>query len=148
MPATISVIGGLAQAALPGVKSLTIANLAFTFGAYRENSDGSPAVPCLGLKYPGTYSFAWGVEAGTRMLAVNVKQAGSFSSPPTMTIKANTALGLNSDVVGTAARSASWVTIGPVTAVAGSNGVFIVQLVSNATAENAAPCLWDHIVTT
>jgi hypothetical protein len=164
-------IGGLAQAALPGVIGLCISNLKFTFGAYEELSDGNPAAPCLGLRNANTfYTFLWGVLSGTRTIQINCKQASNFTvQRPQMVVRKNTAIGVNADVTGTAGNSTGWVTIGPLTVNPISVGVLTVDLlcVGNAPAPNdtfnssidsgliagwggiiSTPCLFDHIVTT
>jgi hypothetical protein len=73
-----------------------------------------------------------------------------------MVIRANAAIGVNVDVVGTSPGGAGWVTIGPITVIPSSDGVLTVELRNNLQTLNPArtglapwsPCYFDHIVLT
>jgi hypothetical protein len=79
---------------------------------------------------------------------VNVKQAANASPRPSMVVKANPAIGLNTDTTGTAAAGAGWIVIGPITVNPTSDGATWVELRNNLETVTRAYCYWDHIVTT
>ena len=148
------VIGALQGISLGGPTSI---NGDGTFGRHlqvgvtQSMSDGNPAAPCLSLDIPGMWRFRWVVKAGTRTINVNVKQAGTIftsSLRPTVVVKANPNIGLNTDISGSAVASQGWVTIGPISFIATTSGVTWVELHNNNTNEINTPTLFDHIVTT
>lgn len=117
------------------------------FGA-RDDVEGNPATPCLRLDARGVWRFRWRVRAGSRSIQVNVKQAINLSPRPTLTVKANPAIGIAADVSATAGSSAGWIVLGPVAVTPTIDGATWVELRSNYDAQYlAAPCYFDHIVT-
>lgn len=118
------------------------------FGATQSLAEGSPysQTPSLQLNQPGFWRFRWSVGVGLRSVYVNAKQANS-TQRPTITIKANSAVGLNSDVTVAAESGSDWVTIGPATFTATAAGMVWVELRNNCQTTNC-PAWFDHIVTT
>jgi hypothetical protein len=135
-----------------------------TFGRHMQTGvvenfvDGNPSAPCLQLTYPGFWRFRWGISPGYRSIYISVKQPHFFPVsygspvsifyPPSLIVKANPAIGLNADLVGTAPVNQGWVQIGPVSFTATDYGPVFVELHNNNTAEYSTPVYWDHIITT
>ena len=119
-------------------------------GVEKNTTDGSPfsQPPSLQLTFPGFWRFRWSVQAGVRSLYINTKQ--TLVSPnvrPSVIIKANANVGLNSDLSMSASDSNDWVTVGPLTFAATAAGMVWVELWNNCQQSNC-PALFDHIVTT
>ena len=120
-------------------------------GVRQETVDGDPATPCLALDYPGFWRFRWGVTtaAGIRTIQIFAKQVSNVTGfRPSLVVKANPAIGVNSDVTGTAGSSTGWITIGPLTVTPSGNGVLWVELHNNDTSTFNSTAYFDHIVTT
>jgi hypothetical protein len=117
-------------------------------GATQSLDEGSPSsqTPSLKLDNLGFWRFRWSVAAGSRSVSVNAKQTNS-SQRPSVVVKSNTAVGLNSDISGAAAAGNDWVTIGPVSFTATDVGMVWVELHNNCQTSNC-PAYFDHIVTT
>jgi hypothetical protein len=118
-----------------------------SYGVGKSTVQGDPATPSLQVDFNGFWSFRWVVASGTRTITVRVKQATNQTPYPSVIVKANAAIGVNSDATGTSAGGAGWVTIGPVTVTPTSAGVLMVELWNNST-HSKDPCYFDHIVTT
>lgn len=118
----------------------------YVLGA-KDTSEGNPSQPSLRLDKKGKWRFRWVVASGTRTISIDVKQAVNVDPRPTLVVKANPSIGVNSDVTGTAGSSTGWVTIGPVTAEPTSDGVLWVELRVNLDYQYG-PCYWDNISTT
>jgi hypothetical protein len=117
-------------------------------GLTRSLSEGSPSASSLKLDEPIMWRFRWSVTAGTRTISVRAKQSvTTVSQRPTMTVKANSNIGVNSDLPATASISSDWVTIGPISFLATAAGVVWVELRNNAYYSNT-PAYFDHIVVT
>jgi len=146
MPAaTISAIGGKARAGPPGVRTLNLGGIFIVpFGAGENLLTGNPSAPCLQMLWVATFRFRGVFLPGTPTATILCQQACNTSPRPQLIIRANPAVGINSDVVGTAPSGTGWVTItaGPFT-VSSLGGTYI-DLVVNSTAEAALPTLWDH----
>lgn len=115
-------------------------------GVSRATDEGNPSAPCLKMEHPATFRVPWAVRAGQRRVAVSVKQASNISPRPALIVRANSALGVSSDVVEVAGGSTGWVTVGPVVVNPTSDGVLVVELVCRAQSAAFAPCYWDHLV--
>ena len=114
----------------------------------KDTSEGDPAQPSLRLDAKGMWRFRWAVASGSRSVSINVKQAVNGSPRPTLVVKANPSIGVNSDVTGTAGSGTGWVTIGPVSITPSSDGAVWVELHNNYDSQVLqTPCFWDHIVT-
>lgn len=149
MPATISTIGGKAKAGPPGLRWINLGGIfTVTFGAQRNNSEGDPAAPCLALPYPASFRFRLVLQPGNWVVGIYCKQAINLSPRPTLTVRKNTDIGVNSDVVATAPSGTSWVTLATASFNVTTLGATYCDLSSNTTAENAAPCFWDHLTLT
>lgn len=114
-------------------------------GAIRDDTEGNPGTPSLKLTYPGFWRFRWVVRAGSRSIQVNVKQADNRSPYPSLIVKANSDVGVSSDLTTTSTGGAGWVVVGPLTFTATATGLLWVELWNNTTYE-PAPCFFDHIV--
>lgn len=134
-----------------------------TFGRHMqtgvtENFDeGNPTAPCLQLTYPGFWRFRWSIKPGLRSIYIQTKQPHFLSGsvpyvnvfyPPTLIVKANSTVGLNTDLIGTAPVEQGWVQIGPVSFTATAVGPVWVELWNNNTNEHNTPCLFDRIIAT
>lgn len=120
--------------------------LMYGLGISKELVEGDPA-PSLLMQYPATMRFRWAVLDILNSVQVDVKQASNVSPRPTLTIKANPEIGVNADVVGTAASGTGWVTIGPISATPTSRGVLIIELECPTREEGDDGCFWDNLVT-
>ena len=98
-------------------------------GVREELVDGYPSPPCLALDYPGFWRFRWQLAPGTQTISVWAKQVSNVTGKrPQMIVKANPAIGVAADVVGTAASSTGWTKIGPIGVTASAAGVVWVEL--------------------
>ena len=115
----------------------------------QDNTQGNPLAPSLRLDAYGRWRFRWYLSTGTHTISINVLQAANQTPRPTLVVKANSGIGINSDVTGTAASGVSWVTIGPLSVTCTSNGATWVELWNNYDAQvYTCPCYFDHIVRT
>jgi hypothetical protein len=119
----------------------------YYWGAGVDAVNGSPSPPSYQFQRAGLMRFPWKVNSGTRTLSVNVMQPVNTSPRPTLTVRASSDLGVNSDVVASAGSSTGWVTIGPVTVTPTSNGVLWVEIACSTPGMNV-PCNFDHFVAT
>lgn len=117
-------------------------------GVLRNNTEGNPAQPSLQLDIPGMWRFRWGVIAGPRTIRVNVKQVVNASPRPTLIVRANSAVGLNSDLTVTAGSSTGWIVLGPASFTATAAGPLWVELWNNYHGQYQTPCFFDHIIST
>lgn len=115
-------------------------------GVARNDSEGSPSPPSLQLTYPGFWRFRWSVRAGNRSLYVRAKQLVNSPPYPSVVVKANSAVGLLSDITASS-TTADWFNIGPVSFTATAFGVVWVELWSNSL-YSGNTVYFDHIVTT
>jgi hypothetical protein len=100
------------------------------FGS-KNTTDGSASQPCLDFSdCNALFRFRWAVTTGTRTLSVKCANISGLTPYPTVTIRANKSIGVNSDVVGTAIAGTGWQTIGPLSVSPSSNGVLLVELYS------------------
>ena len=150
--AIFAVIGCKGKASISGVQSINIGGSlpqnTLTFGAGEYFADGTPSPPSLFMQYPSYFRFKWIVQTGTRTIQVSCKQDINLTPRPSMIVRANVSLGVPADVSATAPSGTGWVIVGPVTITATTMGLLYVDLLSNGSAENANPCLWDNIVST
>lgn len=113
----------------------------------KNTTDGSPSQPCLEFTDANAlFRFRWIVQAGTRTLSISVANISGLTPYPTMTIRANAAIGVNSDAVGTAGSGTGWQTIGPLSVSPSSDGVLLVELYSGGiNANNIRTVRWDNV---
>lgn len=116
-------------------------------GLSKETTEGSPSQPSLKLNRHGMFRFRWTVNAGSRGISVSVKQAANVSPRPTLVVRANPEIGVNSDVTETAGSGTGWVTIGPASISPSSRGAVWVELHNNYDSQGGA-CYFDNIVAT
>lgn len=111
----------------------------------REETEANVA-PSLRMDARGTWRFRWVVQSGARALSVNVKQAVNLSPRPRLTVKANTAIGVNADVTADAASSVTWTTV-TANVTPTLDGVLEVILEARYDGQPySAPCYWDTIL--
>jgi hypothetical protein len=110
-------------------------------------SEGNPSQPSMNMPTHGMFKFRWTVSAGTKTIQCSVKQPDNGSPRPSLVVKANTDIGVNSDVTVTAAAGIGWVTLGPATISPSSLGAVWVELHNNYDALYS-PCYWDNITVT
>jgi hypothetical protein len=103
-------------------------------GVREDFNNGYISPPCLALDYPGFWRFRWTVTAGTHTVQVYVMQPYNQTPYPSLIVKANPAIGVNSDVTGTSPGGSGWTVIGPVSVSPTSEGVLWVQLWNNMPA--------------
>jgi hypothetical protein len=94
----------------------------------------------------GMWRFRWAVRVGVNNIQVNCKQEVNGSPRPSMIVKANPDVGLNSDTTASAGSSTGWVVIGPITVTATAVGPVWVELHNNYQGAWATPAFFDHIV--
>ena len=116
-------------------------------------SEGNPTTPCLEITQPGYWRFRWVVKPGQRRISVRVKQIKAFPNMrPTMVIKSNPLVGLNSDAIVTAPDGIDWTVIGPYVFTATNAGVVFVELHNNLAMSESpiveSKALFDRIVVT
>lgn len=100
-------------------------------GMRQDTANGYLAPPCLALDYPGFWRFRWTVLAGAHTVLVYVMQPYNAAPYPSVIVKANPVIGVNSDVTGTSPGGSGWTAIGPVTINPTSEGVVWVELHNN-----------------
>jgi len=142
-------LGG--PSSIVGDDSIGFRNLQVGIG--KNITDGNPNSPCLEIAQPGMWRFRWVVKPGQRRISVLCKQVKSATGQrPTMILKRNTAVGLNSDITVTAPAGSGWVNIGPYTFTATGTGVVYVELRNNLFMNECplqeSKALFDHIVVT
>lgn len=115
-------------------------------GVTQSLSEGNPLSPSLQLDIPGFWRFRWSVTSGLHTVAVNTKQTDS-TQRPSVIVKANSTIGINNDVSGSAPTGNNWVTIGPVTVEPTDSGMVWVELWNNCQ-QTHTPVYFDHVVTT
>lgn len=120
--------------------------LPLNFGVGRNDVEGNPDPPSLCMMRPAKFRFRWSVRSGSHSLSIRVKQASNAQPRPSLTVKANAAIGLFSDLVGVAADGVDWVTIGPLKFTTSAQGALDVFLACNNAVESDAGCFWDHLV--
>jgi hypothetical protein len=145
------VVGALEGISLGGVSSYL--GDSFTrhlqSGVREEFVQGNPTAPCLALDYPGFWRFRWGVTTGARTIQIYMMQVSNVTGfRPSMVVKANPAISINSDVITAAGSSTGWITVGPVTINPSGSGVLWVELHNNDTSTFQSTAYFDHIVTT
>jgi len=117
------------------------------FGVTKSLAEGNPATPVLQLTQVSMWKFRWVVKPGQRRISVRTKQIRYYPGwRPTMTIKANPNVGLNSDAVITANDNVDWVIMQHVFTATGTDVVF-VELRNNLFIDGY-PAYFDHIVVT
>lgn len=114
--------------------------------------EGFPSAPCISLERAGFWRFRWAVKAGPRAAYVWAQQNSTGSVyRPSMVVKNNPNVGLDSDLSASAGEGPGWQQVGPITFTATGNGVVWVELHNNYT--GAVPpaisaSYFDHIITT
>lgn len=126
-------------------------------GISKETVEGSPSSPSLKISQNAIWRFRWAVQSGARTISIKCKQAINLSPRPTMTIKANSSIGINSDLIATASSNVGWVTIGPISFTAIGSGLIYVELSNNLIdytddvnngGNSDSVTYFDHIVVT
>ena len=126
-------------------------------GAQESLTIGYLSAPSLQLNAPGFWRLRWTVTAGTHTVSVYVMQSANVTPYPSIIVKKNPAIGVNSDVTGTSPGGAGWVQIGPVTISPTSEGVVWVQLWNNLNLPTiigipggavGSPCYFGQITVT
>lgn len=124
------------------------------FGVQKSIAEGTPSQPSLWLPQPGAWRFRWQITSGNQTISVYCKQIENVAPYPSMVVKANPSIGVNSDVTGTSTGSTGWIKIGPITVTATNSGIVWVELRNNLRSnydpENGnilpwAPCYFDNL---
>lgn len=113
-------------------------------GVGKELSQGNPAIPSIKIEAKGRWRFRWKMLAGPRTLTLKCKQEINVSPRPSVIIKANPEIGINSDITTVATSGTDWVTIGPIAVNPTIIGATWVELHANADYQNAV-CYFDNI---
>lgn len=152
-----SVVGHVQGISLGGPTSVTgedtYGTRNYLMGWGKNPSEGSATAPCLEFLHPGMWRFKWVVKPGQRRISIRTKQVKNFSGQrPSMTIKKNTNVGINSDIVTYAPTGSDWVTIGPVIFTATGTDMVWVELRNNLHMSeypvSQSKALFDHIIVT
>lgn len=145
-PGIIAAVKGISMGGLSSYNSETFERH-FSLKIGRSDSQGDPSTPSLVVPQPGYWRFQWGIRAGTHTLSIRTKQVLNNASRPSVVVKANPDIGINSDVIATAPSSATWVQIGPLSVTATGDGAVWVELHNNCT-DFYDDCFFDHLVVT
>lgn len=137
----ISVLGGTSW---DGISSI---GRHLQVGASESLSQGYISPPSLQLSAPGFWRFRWTVTAGTHTVSAYVMQPANLAPFPTLTVQANPAIGVNSDVTVTAPGGGGWVLMGPASITASLEGVLWVLLWNNLCVANS-PAYYGQISVT
>ena len=117
-------------------------------GVREELVDGYPSPPCLALDIPGFWRARWQLSPGSQTISVWAKQVSNVAGKrPTLVVKANPAIGVSADIVGTAGSSTGWTKIGPLTVVATAPGVVYFEFHNNDVVTFQSPCYFDNLGT-
>jgi hypothetical protein len=151
-PMSSSVVGFLRGISFGGLSTMygndTGGIKDFQVGMKKNTTEGSPATPSLELSIPGMFRFRWSLTVGSRSVSIRVKQADLVATQrPTLVIRANSDVGVNSDLTATAAAGSDWTTIGPITFSATAVGMVWVEVYNNLQVLNTS-AYFDHIVVT
>ncbi len=130
------------------VRGIMVTDKFYVIGS-RDAVIGNSLPPSLRLDSLGSWRFRWTVAVGTRTMSVFVKQAVNLSPRPTLIVKANPEIGVNSDVTVTAGSGSGFVLLGPATINPTVAGAVWVELHNNYDGQTGgAPCYFDDIGTT
>jgi len=114
----------------------------------KNTTEGSSNTPCLELEQPGMWRFRWVVKPGQRKISIRTKQVKTFPNErPSMTLKKNSNVGLDTDVVEYAPEGTDWVTIGPIIFMATGTDVVFVEIRNNLNISYTS-AYFDHIIVT
>lgn len=130
----------------PNILRKIVANQVEYYNGSKSTSEGNPSQPSLQLIANGVWRFRWVVQSGSRGVSVDVKQAINLSPRPSIIVKANPDIGVNSDVTAVAASGTGWVTIGPANITPSSSGAVWVELHANTI--GIYPSYWDNVQVT
>lgn len=108
--------------------------------------EGSPASPSLELKVPGFWRFRWVVQPGARSVTVLTKQVANVAPYPSMVVKANSAVGLASDLTVSGTAGGGWTTCGPASFTCTASGVLWVELHNNCVTVAQSSAFFDHLI--
>lgn len=119
------------------------------YGIRKSLTEGSPNSPCLELTQPTMWRFKWVVKPGQRMISIRTKQTKYVSATqrPSITVKANTNVGLVADLVAYAPSGTDWVIIGPIIFTATGTDALTVEVRNNLEMTNES-AFFDHIIAT
>jgi hypothetical protein len=118
-------------------------------GISKSTTEGSPSAPSLEIAALAMWRFRWTVAAGARSISVLVKQQENTANRPSMIVRTNSNVGINSDLTAVAPSGTGWVTIGPITFTSTGADVVWVELHNNCMFANytaPSPAFFDHIV--
>jgi hypothetical protein len=145
---------GITKAITLGGPTSTEGNDAFglrnyIYGMSKETTEGSPNSPCIKLEHAGTFwRFRWVLKPGQRRISIRVKQMTRTGFlRPTLIVKANTTVGLTSDLVAIAPDNDDWTVIGPIILTSTGTDMVYVQVWNNCQSTNC-PLYIDRIVAT
>ena len=116
------------------------------WAASGKDSDGDPGPSQKQGRLSILKDIWWPVAAGTRTIKISVKYSPA-TPVPKLIIKANPAIGVNADVVGTAPAGTQFVTIGPLVVTPTSDGVLQVWREWRGR-DMAGFAKWDNIAVT
>lgn len=116
-------------------------------GVEISNTEGLPAPPSLLIRGPSLWRFRWVLHTSINTIQVDVKQAANIAVRPSIVVKANPDCGVNADSSSSAASSAGWVTIGPLTVSPSGVGAVFVELHNNVVTQ-WADCFFKNLIIT
>ena len=113
-------------------------------GISRLDTDGNPAAPCLYFDRQQQFPVCWPVVAGvTNSFSVRVKQPIAGTLRPRIFVKANPAIGINSEVEAVAPAGSGWNTV-TLSVIPSSAGVLYLRLDNRSDALDQR-CYWDDL---
>lgn len=120
-------------------------NAELGLGVGRSDAEGYEEAPSMVMRFPAKFRFRLSVEPGNVGVTIRVKQASNVTPRPTLTLLANSAVGLTGDLSGSAAAGEDWTLIGPLEFTATAKGVVVAEFACHNVAENDAGCFWDRL---
>lgn len=127
------------------LQSMVAGNERLVLGG-EDFTQGNPDQPCLRMDASGVWRFRWAMAVGSHTISVRVLHAINQNPRPSLVVKSNTAIGINSDIETFAAAGTDWVTISSPTFVTTTIGVTWVELRNNLiTNVGFSPCYFDHL---
>jgi hypothetical protein len=143
--------GCLADAGKIGVlKALNLGGqIAYINGITEYFTDGSPAAPCMQIAIPNSFRFRWVIHTGVNTIQVNAKQVVNQNPRPSITVRANSSIGIPNDIIAYAPSGNGWTTTNTITInnTSGNKGAVYVDLANNYGGQSNTPAYFDHIVT-
>ncbi len=132
------------------LQNMAMTGTTYVLGLNRDDTVGTATAPSLRIDNPNAFRFRWGLTAESHSIQVSSKQARSVntSSCPSIVVKANASIGINSDIIAYApSGSSDWTTIGPLIVAPLIGGGVWVELRNNEYGFKDNPAWFDQLIT-